>query len=340
MQLADFSFELPQELIAQAPVEPRDAARLLVIRPEGLVDSAVRRLPELLSAGDILVANDTRVIPAELEGRRGQARVGITLDQPMPDGTWSALARNARRLHAGDLIEFARGLTATVVFRAADGSVVLRFAGPEPTSAARLKLPPYISRPHGPTAADAVNYQTIFAARPGAVAAPTAGLHFTAELLAALAARGVRTARITLHVGAGTFLPLRKETLDDVRLHAERGLISPETARAINEARAAGGRILAVGTTTLRLLESAAAASGEVTPFAGETNLFLRPGHRFRTAELLLTNFHLPRSSLFVLVAAFAGRERMLTAYRHAIAARYRFYSYGDACLIARGREG
>lgn len=340
MQLADFSFELPHELIAQAPVEPRDAARLLVIRPDGLVDSAVRRLPELLHAGDILVANDTRVIPAELEGRRGQARVGITLDRPMPDGTWSALARNARRLHGGDLIEFGSGLHARVISRRADGSVLLRFAGPEPTSAARLNLPPYISRPHGPTAADAVNYQTIFAARPGAVAAPTAGLHFTAELLAALAARGVRTARITLHVGAGTFLPLRKETLDGVRLHAERGLISPEAAQAINEARAAGGRILAVGTTTLRLLESAAAPSGEVAPFAGETDLFLRPGHRFRTAELLLTNFHLPRSSLFVLVSAFAGRERMLAAYRHAIAAQYRFYSYGDACLIGRSREG
>lgn len=340
MQLADFSFDLPRELIAQAPAEPRDAARLLVIRPEGLADSVIRRLPDLLRPGDILVANDTRVIPAELAGRRGQARVGITLDRPLPDGTWLALARNARRLHGGDLLEFTAGLNATVLSRAADGSVVLRFAGPEPTSAARLKLPPYIERPHGPTPADEESYQTIFAARPGAVAAPTAGLHFTAELLAALAARGVLTARVTLHVGAGTFLPLRTEMLEEVHLHAERGRISAETARAINAARAAGGRILAVGTTTLRLLESAAAPSGEIAPFDGETNLFLRPGHRFRTAELLLTNFHLPRSSLFVLVAAFAGREQMLGAYGHAIGARYRFYSYGDACLIERDSQG
>ncbi len=339
MRLADFSFELPAELIAQVPVSPRSAARLLVIGREGLVDSAIARLPELLRAGDILVVNDTRVFAAELEGRRGQARIGITLDRKLADGTWSALARNARRLHVNDHIAFAGGLSARVLSRAADGSVKLRFTGPEPTEAARLKLPPYIARPHGPTAADEESYQTIFATRPGAVAAPTAGLHFTAELLAALAARGVRMARITLHVGAGTFLPLRQETLEDVRLHAERGLVSEQAARAINEARAAGGRIVAVGTTALRLLEAAAGPSGEVNPFDGETSLFLKPGHRFLTAERLLTNFHLPRSSLFVLVAAFAGRERMHAAYRHAIAARYRFYSYGDACLIERRPE-
>ncbi len=339
MRLADFSFELPAELIAQVPASPRSAARLLVIGREGLVDSAIARLPELLKAGDILVVNDTRVIAAELEGRRGQARIGITLDRKLADGTWSALARNARRLHVDDRIAFAGGLSARVLSRAADGSVKLCFTGPEPTEAARLKLPPYITRPHGPTAADEESYQTIFATRPGAVAAPTAGLHFTAELLAALAARGVRMARITLHVGAGTFLPLRQETLEEVRLHAERGLVSEQAARAINEARAAGGRVLAVGTTALRLLEAAAGPSGEVNLFDGETSLFLKPGHRFRTAERLLTNFHLPRSSLFVLVSAFAGRERMHAAYRHAIAARYRFYSYGDACLIERCPE-
>ena len=334
MRLADFSFELPKELIAQAPASPRSAARLLVVRREGLTDSVIGALAELLRAGDILVANDTRVIPAALEGLRGRARIGITLDRRLADGTWAALVRNARRLRVNDRIEFAGGLSATVLSPVVDGGAVLRFSGPEPTAAARLKLPPYIRRPHGPSAADEESYQTIFATRPGAVAAPTAGLHFTPELLAAIAARGVRMAQVTLHVGAGTFLPLRKAALDEVRLHAERGLISEETARAINAARAGGGRIVAVGTTTLRLLEAAAGASGEINPFDGETSLFLRPGHRFRTATLLLTNFHLPRSSLFVLVSAFAGRERMRAAYRHAIAARYRFYSYGDACLI------
>lgn len=340
MRLSDFSFELPSALIAQQPISPKSAARLLMVGREQRDDRTVAELPSLLKPGDIMVANDTRVIPARLEGRRGEARVGITLDRPMRDGTWSALARNARRLRVGDRIEFVGGLVALVRARGTDGSVVLRFSGPDPTSGASLQLPPYIARPHGPTAADEADYQTIFAARPGAVAAPTAGLHFGEELLAGLERRGILLARITLHVGAGTFLPLRQETLDAVTLHAERGEVPEHAAQAINEARAAGGRIVAIGTTTLRLLEAAAAASGEIRPFDGETNLFLKPGHRFLTAELLLTNFHLPRSSLFVLVSAFAGRERMLAAYRHAIAAGYRFYSYGDASLIECCPEG
>ncbi|MGH7105982.1 MAG: tRNA preQ1(34) S-adenosylmethionine ribosyltransferase-isomerase QueA [Acetobacteraceae bacterium] len=335
MRLSDFSFELPPELIAQHPASPKSAARLLVIGRDHLEDHVVAELPGLLRPGDIVVANDTRVIPARLEGRRGAARIGITLDRPTPDGSWSALARNARRLRAGDRIDFAGGLSAEVLARATEGSVTLRFSAPDPTEAASVQLPPYITRPHGPTVADKADYQTIFAARPGAVAAPTAGLHFTEALLRDLAGRGVGVAKITLHVGAGTFLPLRQEDLGAVRLHAERGEISEGAACAISDARAAGGRMVAVGTTTLRLLEAAADDQGEIRPFAGETRLFLKPGHRFRTADLLLTNFHLPRSSLFVLVSAFAGRERMLAAYRHAIAAGYRFYSYGDASLIA-----
>jgi S-adenosylmethionine:tRNA ribosyltransferase-isomerase len=343
LPLSDFSFDLPPERIAQAPASPRGAARLLEVMPDALAGHRISDLPSLLAPGDILVANDTRVIPAALVARRGNARVSITLDHPLPDGAWCALARNARRLRPGDRLCFTPALTASVLSRAADGSVTLRFAGPDPdpdpTCAARLALPPYIARPAGPTASDERDYQTIFAAHPGAVAAPTAGLHFTADLLALLAERGVLMATVTLHVGAGTFLPLRTEDFSQVRLHAERGHISEGVARAINEARARGGRIVAVGTTTLRLLESAADASGRIDPFDGETALFIRPGHRFRTAALLLTNFHLPRSSLFVLVSAFSGLARMQAAYRHAIADGYRFYSYGDACLLHRCPE-
>jgi S-adenosylmethionine:tRNA ribosyltransferase-isomerase len=342
MQAAEFDFHLPPDRIAQHPARPRDAARLLHILAGGLQDRAVRDLPALLRPGDILVANDTRVIPGRLEGRRGNARIGITLDRPLPDGTWHALARNARRLRPGDTIEFAGGLQAGLRRRDPDGGVVLAFDRDGPAFAAALgcagalALPPYIARPAGPEPADAEDYQTVFATREGAVAAPTAGLHFSPSVLAALAAAGIRRATITLHVGAGTFLPLRNECLDTHRLHSERGLIAANAADAINAARAAGGRIVAVGTTSLRLLETATDETGRVHPFDGDTDLFVRPGHRFRSADLLMTNFHLPRSTLFVLVCAFAGTQRMKGAYAHAIGSGYRFYSYGDACLLER----
>ncbi|HJS84210.1 MAG TPA: tRNA preQ1(34) S-adenosylmethionine ribosyltransferase-isomerase QueA [Acetobacteraceae bacterium] len=342
MRLSDFDFDLPPERIAQHPARPRDAARLLVVA-DRLADRHVRDLPELLCPGDVLVANDTRVIPAQLTARRGAARVGITLDRPLGNSTWHALARNARRLRAGDVLAFdgASELSATVRARHEDGGVALAFNldGADFASALHragaLALPPYIARPHGPLPEDATDYQTVFAARAGAVAAPTAGLHFTASLLRALDARDIRRVTVTLHVGAGTFLPVREECVAAHRMHAERGAITEEAAEAINAARRAGGRVVAVGTTSLRLLESAAGEEG-VHAFDGETDLFILPGHRFRVVDLLMTNFHLPRSTLFMLVCAFAGTARMRAAYAHAIAAGYRFYSYGDACLLER----
>jgi S-adenosylmethionine:tRNA ribosyltransferase-isomerase len=344
VELADFDFVLPPERIAQHPARPRDAARLLEVTREALHDRTVRDLPELLRAGDLLVVNDTRVVPARLAARRGAARVGITLDRPLPDGTWHALARNARRLRPGNTLQFegSARLSAEVVARAADGGVTLHFDREGAAldgalqEAAVLALPPYIARPAGPLPDDAQDYQTIFARQPGAVAAPTAGLHFSPAVLDALEQRGIRRVALTLHVGAGTFLPMRAEKIAQHRLHPERGTIDAVAADAIAAARCAGGRIVAVGTTTLRLLETAAAEDGTVRPFAGETDLFIRPGHVFRTADLLVTNFHLPRSTLFMLVCAFAGTERMRAAYAHAVAAGYRFYSYGDACLLHR----
>jgi S-adenosylmethionine:tRNA ribosyltransferase-isomerase len=344
MNIADFDFVLPPECIAQHPARPRDTARLLCVAHDGLSDRVVRDLPELLRPGDIVVANDTRVIPAQLTARRGAARIGITLDRPRPDGTWHALARNARRLHVGDALRFdgADLLTATVQQRDPDGAVVLSFNLSDEafaTALARagaLALPPYIARPHGPLPQDMTDYQTIFAARAGAVAAPTAGLHFTPTLLKALQARGVQRVTLTLHVGAGTFLPVRGDDIARHRIHAERAEITTEAADAINAARASGGRVVAVGTTCVRLLETAVATDGRVRSFSGDTELFILPGYRFRAIDLLMTNFHLPRSTLFMLVCAFAGTARMRAAYAHAINAGYRFYSYGDACLLAR----
>ncbi len=344
INLDAFDFTLPAACIASEPARPRDAARLLHVTPAEPADRTVRDLPALLQPGDLLVVNDTRVIPAQLQARRGQARVGLTLDRPLADGGWVALARNARRLRPGDsvAIEGPVAFAARVRKRHPDGSVVLDFdrRGAALDTAlrtdAKLALPPYIPRPEGPTARDQADYQTLFAEHDGAVAAPTAGLHMTPELLAALAARGVGLARLTLHVGAGTFLPLREASLATRRLHPERGTIAPATAAAINDARAAGGRIVALGTTTLRLLESAVDPAGRILPFAGETDIMLTPGHVFRSADVLMTNFHLPRSSLFMLVCAFAGTARMRAAYAHAIASGYRFYSYGDATLLER----
>jgi S-adenosylmethionine:tRNA ribosyltransferase-isomerase len=340
MRLADFDFDLPPDRIAQHPARPRDASRLLHVARDGMSDRMVRDLPMLLGPGDVLVVNDTRVIPAQLLARRGEARIGITLDQPRADGTWHALVRNARRLHAGDELRFdgSDELRATVVQREADGGVVLAFNRHDAAFAAALRaagalaLPPYIARPAGPLPEDATDYQTIFARNDGAVAAPTAGLHFTPALLEALERRGVRRATITLHVGAGTFLPVRSDEVAQHRMHAERGEITPEAAAAIGAAQ----RVAAVGTTCLRLLETAARDDGGVRQFRGDTSLLILPGFRFRVVDLLLTNFHLPRSTLFMLVCAFAGTDRMHAAYAHAIEAKYRFYSYGDACLLER----
>lgn len=343
LRASDYDFALPPDRIAQHPARPRDAARLLHAAPDGLHDRTVRDLPEMLRPGDLLVANDTRVIPAQLEGRRGDARIGVTLDRPLADGTWHALLRNARRAREGETIKFPAGLSAKVEHRDEDGSASLRFNldGDAFTNALHaagaVALPPYIDRPRGPEPADAADYQTVFAEHEGAVAAPTAGLHFTHPLLARLLANGIRRVTVTLHVGAGTFLPMRDDDVAKHRIHAERGEVSSQAADAINATRATGGRIVAVGTTTLRLLETASAGTHDpslVRPFSGETDLFILPGHRFRGADLLVTNFHLPRSTLFMLVCAFAGDARMREAYAHAIAQRYRFYSYGDACLL------
>ena len=325
-----YDFALPPDRIANHPARPRDSARLLHVGP--LADLLVTDLPSLLRAGDVLVVNDTRVIPAQLDARRGAARIGLTLDQPRPDGTWHALARNARRLRPGDTLDFARapGLQATVL-ACADGAATVRFNLDGPAfqaalqQAGALALPPYIPRPDGPTADDATDYQTIFATHDGAVAAPTAGLHFTPALLAALP---VPRVTVTLHVGAGTFLPVRDSVAEHV-MHRERGTITPDAAAGIN----AASRVVAVGTTTLRLLESSVGAHG-VEPFDGDTALFIQPGHTFRAVGALMTNFHLPRSTLFMLVCAFAGTARMRAAYAHAIGAGYRFYSYGDSSFL------
>jgi S-adenosylmethionine:tRNA ribosyltransferase-isomerase len=341
--IADFDFDLPKDRIATEPARPRDSARLLHVRP-GVPPALhiVRDLPTLLRPGDLLVTNDTEVIPAQLTGKRGEAAIGITLDRILPDGSWHALARNARKLKPGDIVTFPRSdVTAEIVVNEGDGAVALRFSVAGDAFDAFLKdvgalaLPPYIARPEGPTAQDALDYRTIFSAHPGAVAAPTAGLHFTPELLAALEQAGIGRCALTLHVGAGTFLPVRTDIAHH-KMHAESGIVTAETADRINETRARGGRIVAVGTTSLRLLESAAGEDGIVRPCSGETSIFITPGYRFRAVDLLMTNFHLPRSTLFMLVAAFAGTQTMRDAYAFAIAERLRFYSYGDACLLER----
>jgi S-adenosylmethionine:tRNA ribosyltransferase-isomerase len=339
MRVDDFDFELPRERIADHPIEPRDAARLLVVGPD-LADRAIRDLPQLLRRGDLLVVNDTRVIPARLTGTRGAARLEVTLHRAVGGGAWRAFVKGAKRVKAGDTISFGENFAATVAAKHDEGDVILRFdveGGDFRANLARfgrMPLPPYIKRPAGGDARDSADYQTMFAAKDGAVAAPTAGLHFTPALAAALDAAGIARLTVTLHVGAGTFLPVKVADTAEHRMHSETGFIDAAAAERINATRAAGGRIVAVGTTSLRLLESAADASGRVAPFAGDTALFITPGYRFRAVDLLLTNFHLPRSTLFMLVAAFAGLPRMKAAYAHAIAQNYRFFSYGDACLL------
>ena len=353
-----FDFDLPDAAIALAPASPRDAARLLVVRPPSttgapsLEDRTVRNLPDLLRPGDALVFNDTRVIRAALEGKRlrgdNRARISFNLHRRVDESRWRAFARPAKRLARGDRIRFGHDgrvcflgtLDATVTEIGEAGEVELSFSMHSAYLDEAIEalgdppLPPYIAGKRAVQLGDADSYQTIYARHAGAVAAPTAGLHFTETLLAGLEARNISAHFVTLHVGAGTFLPVKAEDTAGHRMHAEWGEVSAPTAQGLNRARAAGGRIVAVGTTSLRLLETAADADGTLAPFAGETDLFITPGYRFKTTDLLVTNFHLPRSTLFMLVSAFCGLDTMQRAYAHAIRAGYRFYSYGDACLL------
>ncbi|MCR9071999.1 MAG: tRNA preQ1(34) S-adenosylmethionine ribosyltransferase-isomerase QueA [Alphaproteobacteria bacterium] len=342
MRVDLFDYTLPEERIARFPARPRESARLLDLTGGGMADRVVRDLPDVLRPGDLLLSNDTRVIPARLRGRRGEAGIEVTLHKREGESTWRAFARPAKKLRPGDRIVFADELAADVSAKGEAGEVTLTFdrGGPDLMSALEaygtMPLPPYIKRGSEESENDSEDYQTVFAARDGAVAAPTAGLHFTPGLLAAIEARGVRRAMVTLHVGAGTFLPVKVDDTDDHKMHSEWGEISPATAAAIAETRAAGGRIVATGTTTLRVLEAAARDDGTVPSWSGDTDLFITPGYRFKAIDVLLTNFHLPKSTLLMLVSAFAGRERILAAYAHAIAEGYRFFSYGDACLLER----
>jgi S-adenosylmethionine:tRNA ribosyltransferase-isomerase len=349
-----FDFELPQASIALRPASPRDSAKMLVVQGGALHDRVVTDLPEWLKAGDQLVVNDTRVIAAQLSGRRiGRAtepKIEATLIKRLDGSRWQALVRPAKKLAVGDSLRFGNegrvcllgNLDATVEAKGEEGEVTLAFSFHGPVLDQAISdvgsppLPPYIASKRTPDARDADDYQTMFAASEGAVAAPTAGLHFTPALEAALRARAVGLQRLTLHVGAGTFLPVKADDTSGHKMHSEWGTISEGVARTLNEARAKGGRIVAVGTTSLRLLESAAREDGTIAPFEGETSIFITPGYCFRAVDILMTNFHLPRSTLFMLVSAFAGLDTIKRAYVHAIANGYRFYSYGDACLLFR----
>lgn len=343
MRVDLFDFDLPPERIALRPAAPRDSARMLVLGGEdGLEDRNVTDLPSFLRAGDCLLFNDTRVIPAQLEGIRGEARIGATLHKRIDLRRWQAFVRNAKRVRTGDRIDFGAGVTAIAGERDADGAITLAFEGDEPVElllerAGHVPLPPYIAAKRPTDEKDRSDYQTMFAREDGAVAAPTAALHFTPALMHALTERGVLTETLTLHVGAGTFLPVKADDTSEHHMHAEWGRIEPAAAERLNTVRAKGGRIIAVGTTSLRLLESAADETGMIQPFADDTRIFITPGYRFRAIDGLMTNFHLPRSTLFMLVSALMGRERMQAAYAHAIRNDYRFYSYGDSCLLLPG---
>ena len=340
MRVDLFDFELPPECIALRPVRPRDSARMLVVTGDNPPrDLTMRDLPTQLRKGDVLVFNDTRVIPAQLEGYRGAARIGATLHKRVDLRRWQAFIRNAKRLHRADTIEFPAGVQAIAEQRHDDGSWTLAFSGNEAVEvllerAGRVPLPPYIAGKRAIDDQDRTDYQTMFAAKDGAVAAPTAALHFTPDLMTRLTAAGIGHETLTLHVGAGTFLPVKADDTAAHQMHAEWGTISAEVAERLNAARAAGGRIIAVGTTSLRLLESAANDDGTILPFTGDTAIFITPGYRFKAIDGLVTNFHLPRSTLFMLVSALMGRDRMQDSYAHAIAAGYRFYSYGDGSLL------
>jgi S-adenosylmethionine:tRNA ribosyltransferase-isomerase len=351
-----FDFDLPPDRIALRPVQPRDAARLLVVRPGAapeLEDRHIRDLPDLLRPGDALVVNDSKVIAARLKGRRigrgdTEPSIEATLHKRLDGSHWRAFILGAKKVQAGDILRFGeegkvcflRQLDAQVLQKDEGGEVTLAFAfhGPvlDQAIAERgdMPLPPYIASRRAPDEQDRNDYQTVYAHDEGSVAAPTAGLHFTEPLLARLTERGIRLHKVTLHVGAGTFLPVKTDDVEGHTMHAEFGTVSRETADALNAVRSNGGRVVAVGSTALRLLESAAGEDGRLRPFAGETAIFITPGYQFRAVDLMLTNFHLPRSTLFMLVAAFSGLDVMKRAYAHAIAAGYRFYSYGDACLL------
>lgn len=359
MRVDLFDFHLPQDRIALRPVEPRDAARLLVVRPTAspcFDDRKISDLPAILRPGDVVVVNDTRVISARLEGVRARgdtrARVEILLHRRQDSATWHAFARPAKKLKCGDLLRLApcsdrdsdESLTAEVSEKFPGGEILLRFclSGDALDRAiarvGQLPLPPYIAAKRPADEADSRDYQSMFATRSGAVAAPTASLHFTPDVVSALLAKGVGLRRVTLHVGAGTFLPVKADDTSEHRMHAEWGEVDVETAAALNDVRASGGRIVAVGSTSLRILETAAQTDGKISPFIGETSIFITPGYRFNAVDVLLTNFHLPRSTLFMLVAAFSGLDCMKEAYTHAIDHDYRFYSYGDACLLFPSR--
>ncbi len=361
MKVDQFDFDLPEELIALRPAEPRDAARLLVVRPDGdraLTDAVVRDLPGLLGPDDVMVVNDTKVIPAQLFGRRAPRagapalplgtqpepgpKIELTLHKRVGLNVWRAFARPAKKLDVGDRVTLGAELGAQVKDKGEAGEVVIAFEEEGAALDAAIAragttpLPPYIARKRAADERDKTDYQTIFAKDEGSVAAPTAGLHFTDDLLARLDERGVKRATVTLHVGAGTFLPVKAEDTADHTMHAEWGEVTPETADLLNETRARGGRIVSVGTTSMRLLESAAGEDDVIRPFKAETDIFITPGYRFKAVDVLMTNFHLPRSTLFMLVSAFSGLEVMKQAYAHAVAGQYRFYSYGDASLLFR----
>lgn len=362
MHVSLFDFELPDDRIALRPVQPRDTAKMLVVRPDNALrfdDRIVRDLPDLLLPGDVLVANDTRVIPARLYGVRvrgeNAARIETMLHKRVSGDSWRAFLRPAKKVEIGERIRFGEpsessacflaSLDAELVEKGEGGEVLLRFSfsGPVLDEAiarfGHLPLPPYIAGKRAEDERDRTDYQTLFAEKEGAVAAPTAGLHFTPDLMARLEKAGITTERVTLHVGAGTFLPMKADDTTEHKMHAEWGELTDDVAARLNAARAKGGRIVAVGTTSLRLLESAAADDGTIKPFAGETDIFITPGYRFKAVDVLMTNFHLPKSTLFMLVSAFSGLDCMKDAYAHAIAHGYRFYSYGDASLLfpARG---
>jgi S-adenosylmethionine:tRNA ribosyltransferase-isomerase len=339
MDIALFDFILPERHIALRPAEPREAAKLLLAQGDDITDHLVGDLPDILRPDDVLVVNDTKVIPAQLTGRRGQATIGATLHKRIDLRRWQAFVRNGKRLRPDDIVEFGHDVAAQVEERHIDGSFTLAFLGEEPVEALLLRagnmpLPPYIASKREIDERDAQDYQTIFAERQGAVAAPTASLHFTADLLERIAKRGVTMETVTLHVGAGTFLPVKAQDTNDHVMHAEWGEITPQIAQRLREAKAAGRRIIGVGTTSLRLLESAVDDNGLIQPFVGDTDIFITPGYNFRAIDGLLTNFHLPKSTLFMLVSALMGLETMQAAYAHAMAQDYRFYSYGDASLL------